>query len=36
MKLDNAKSQHYFCVGECEKEKEVRKYGMGTDEHQSL
>jgi hypothetical protein len=33
MKLDNVKSQHYFSIGECKKEKEVKRYGMGTNEH---
>jgi len=33
MKLDNVKSQLYFSIGECKKEKEVRRYGMGTNEH---
>jgi hypothetical protein len=33
MKLDNVKSQHYFSIGECKKEKEVIKYGMGTHEY---
>jgi hypothetical protein len=33
MKVDNVNSQNYFSVGECEREKEVIKYGMGTNEH---
>jgi hypothetical protein len=35
-KLDNVKSQNYFLVRKCEKGKEVKKYGMGVDEHQSF
>ncbi len=33
MKLDNVNSQNYFFICKCEKQKEVIKYGMGTDEH---
>jgi hypothetical protein len=33
MKLDNVKSQNYFCIGERKKEKEVMTYGMGTHEY---
>lgn len=33
MRVDNVQSQHYFFIGECEKEKEVINYGMGTHEH---
>ena len=35
-KIDNVKDKNYISIKECEKEKEVNKYGMGTDEHQSL
>jgi hypothetical protein len=36
MRVDNVNSQNYFSIRECEKEKEVKKYGMGTNEHQSF
>jgi len=36
MKLDNFKDQNYFSVRKCEKEKEVNKYGMGTNQYQSF
>jgi hypothetical protein len=36
MKLDNIKSQNYFLIRRYQKEKEVKKYGMGVNEHQSF
>ena len=35
-KLDNAENQNYFSISKSEKEKEVMKYGMGIDEHESF
>ena len=35
-KLDNAGNQNYFSISKSEKEKEVMKYGLGINEHQSF
>ena len=35
-KLDNAENQNYFSIRKSEKEKEVKNYGMGVDEHESF
>jgi len=36
MKLDNVKSQNYFSIRICGKEKEVIKHGMGINEYPSF
>ncbi len=36
MKFDNVKDLNYIFIGECEKKKEVRNNGMGTNQHQSF
>jgi len=35
-KLDNVKDQNYICIREYKKEKEVKKYGVGINEHKSF
>jgi hypothetical protein len=32
-RVDNVNTQNYFSISKCEKEKEVKRYGMGTHEH---
>ena len=30
MQVDNVNAQNYFFINKCEKEKEVKRHGMGT------